>query len=66
MCVLSIKVPIRKKVWKLIVCPSYIYIYIYNIFVVGLKREKYSKMSRSTKRFAFLKDLFIYFVLTQV
>ena len=24
MCVLSIKVPIRKKVWKLIVCTSYI------------------------------------------
>ena len=25
MCVLSIKVPVRKKVWKLIVCTSYIY-----------------------------------------
>ena len=29
MSVLSIKVPIRKKVWKLIVCTSYIYMYIY-------------------------------------
>ena len=29
MCVLSIKVPIRKKGWKLIVCSLYIYIYIY-------------------------------------
>ena len=28
-CVLSIKVLIRKNVWKLIVCISYIYIYIY-------------------------------------
>ena len=31
MCVLSIKVPIRKKGWKLIVCTSCIYIYIYII-----------------------------------
>ena len=29
MCVLSIKVSIRKNVWRLIVCTSYIYIYIY-------------------------------------
>ena len=29
MCVLSINVPIRKKVWKLIVCTSCVYIYIY-------------------------------------
>ena len=27
MCVLSIKVPIRKKVWKFIVCTSNIYVY---------------------------------------
>ena len=44
MCVLSIKVPIRKKVWKLIICISYIlfvaiyiYIYIYTFKQVLLK-----------------------------
>ena len=31
-----------------------------NIFVVGPKREKYFKMNRSTKRFIFFKELFLY------
>ena len=42
MCVLSIKVPIRKKVWKLIVCTSCIYIYIYIYMEVNNRNEFYS------------------------
>ena len=44
MGVLSIKVPIRKKVWKLILCTSYIYLYIYmqrlNTMVIIIRYEK--------------------------
>ena len=43
MCVLSIKVTIRKKVWKLIICTSYVYIYIY-IYIQMIWIQLYSFM----------------------
>ena len=47
---------------------TYTHIYISEkiSFIVGPKREKYFKMNKSTKRFVFFKESFIYFVLRYV
>ena len=52
MCVLSIKVPIRKKVWKLIVCPSYHYFRHHQRYLVVLCKSKWLQVSSCIQDFS--------------